>query len=206
MIEYLDGILLERHEQRLVLGVGGVGYGVTVSARTAATLGAVGQPARLWVRTFVREDVLRLYGFARPAERDAFDLLLGISGVGPAICLALLSEMSVGDILQAAVAGDARRFTRVKGIGKKLAEKILLELKGKTVELAACLTPEEHHAAIGGPELAGVAARDAVAALEALDVPLAQARRAVAKALEILGAETTTEALVKEGLRHRRTA
>jgi Holliday junction DNA helicase RuvA len=208
MIEHLEGVLLERQGNRLVVDVGGVGYGLSVSARTAGAVGATGGRVRLWVRTFVREEILRLYGFARRSERDAFDLLLGIPGVGPGICLALLSEMGIGEILQAALTGDAKRLTRVKGIGKKVAEKMLLELKGKTDELAACLSPEEQQeaAAAGEPVLAGGAAHDAVAALEALDVPPAQARRAVAKAVTILGEDAGVEELVREGLRHRRTA
>ena len=190
-----------------MVDAGGVGYGVSATRGTAEAAGAIGAEVALWIRTYVREETLRLYGFSRRQERDAFDLLLTIPGVGPSLCLAILSDLAIGELVQAVVAGDAKRLTSVKGIGKKVAEKILLELKSKNKmeALAACLTPQEHRDALAAPILAGSAALDAVAALEALDVTPTQARKAIAKALEILGADAPTEALVREGLRHRRT-
>jgi Holliday junction DNA helicase RuvA len=188
-----------------VVEVGGVGYGLSVPATTAGALGQPGSQAALWVRTYVREDTLRLFGFATRHEREVFDIFLGLSGVGPGTGLAILSALSVREILQATMAGDAARFKAVKGIGQKMAEKLILELKGKTGRLAAGLTPEQaREAAAGEPALATDAARDAVAGLEGLDVRPAQARRAVALALEALGAEASAEALVREGLKYRR--
>jgi Holliday junction DNA helicase RuvA len=204
----LEGTLLERQGPRLTINVGGVGYGVTATAGAADAAGQPGDRARLWIRTYVREDALRLFGFARSAEREAFDLLMGVPGVGPVICLAMLSELSLGELVQAVSIGDAKRLTVVKGVGNKVAEKILLELKSKAKmeALTACLTPEERHdAAHAAPEAPlSEAAVDAIAALEALDVPSAQARKAVARALEVLGLDASAQALVKEGLRHRR--
>jgi Holliday junction DNA helicase RuvA len=208
MIESLKGTLLRRQGNALIVDVGGVGYGVTAPGRIAAALGPTGAEVMLWVRTWVREDALRLYGFARIEERDAFDLLLGVPGVGPGICLAILSELTVGELLQAALSGDTRRLTGVKGIGKKSAEKILHDLKDKTDDLAACLSPGEAAEAAAGaaaPPPAEGAVADAVAALETLDVPLATARKAVAKAVELLGPDAPVEALVREALRHRKT-
>ena len=206
MIEHLRGTLLSRSAGHVVIEVGGVGYGLTVTAATAESIGSPGDEVGLWVRTWVREDALRLYGFNHPGERDLFDLTTQIPGVGPGIALALLSSMSIGEILQAAVSGDARRFKLVKGIGQKMAEKLVLELKGRADKLAAGLS-EQERASVAIPEeaLGGSAAREAVMALESLDVRPLQARRAVFLAVETLGPGATVEQLVREGLKHRRS-
>ena len=209
MIDYLRGILLERQGNHIVHEEHGVGYGLVVPASTAERCGPLGGPLALWVRTWVREDILRLYGFLTRYERDVFDLFVEISGVGPGIGLAILSAMSIPEIVQAAITGDAMRFKRIKGVGQKMADKLILELKGRTDRLAAGLPPEALIVAAGSsiiPEPRGEAARDAVAVLEALEVRPQQARRAVALALESLGSDATTEDLVREGLKHRRAA
>ena len=204
MIEHLHGVLLERREQHLIVDVGGVGYGLAVSLPTAQSAGEPGREVALWVRTYVREDTLRLFGFSTRHEREVFDVFLGLSGVGPAIGLAILSEMTVGELVQATVSGDVKRFKRVKGIGQKLAEKMILELKGRVDRLAAGLSPEERVEAAGSPLLPTDAARDAVAALEVLGVAPERARKAIELALSTLGEAAETEDLVREGLRHRR--
>jgi Holliday junction DNA helicase RuvA len=203
MIEFLRGILLERSDGHVVVDVGGVGYGLSVPVGTSARLGEAGAEVALWVRTYVREDTLRLYGFATRHEREVFDVFLTLSGIGPAVGLAVLSQMSIGEIVGATVAGDAARFRKVKGIGPKLADKLILELKGRAERLAAGMSPQEmrESAALESP-LPTDAARDAVAALEALDVRPAAARLA----LEALGPDASTETLVREGLKHRRGA
>lgn len=205
MIEYLRGILLEQSDGHVVVDVGGVGYGLSVPATTQRSMGEPGGEVALWVRTYVREDTLRLFGFATRHEREVFDVFLGLSGIGPGTGLAILSTLSVADIVQATLAGDISRFKGVKGVGPKTAEKLLLELRGKVKRLAAGLTPEERQeSAMAEAVLPTEAARDAVAALEALDVRPAQARKAVALALEALGSEATVQDLVREGLKHRR--
>ncbi|HOE95264.1 MAG TPA: Holliday junction branch migration protein RuvA [Candidatus Sumerlaeota bacterium] len=204
MIEYLRGILLERQADHVVVDVGGVGYGVAVPASTAQTLGDAGSQVALWVRTYVREDILRLYGFKTRHERDVFDIFLGLSGVGPGTGLALLSSLTVAQIIQAAAAGDAARFKKVKGIGQKMAEKLVLELKGRVDRLVAGLPEELAREATAEAAPLSDNARDAVAALEALDVRPQQARRAVVLALEALGEDASVQQLVREGLKHRR--
>ena len=134
MIEYLRGILLEHSDGQVVLDVGGVGYGLAVSARTAAVLGEPGAEAALWVRTWVREEALRLFGFATRHEREVFDVFMGLSGVGPAMGLAILSALSVGEIIQATMAGDASRFHAIKGIGPKKLAKMTPYLKFGSVK------------------------------------------------------------------------
>lgn len=205
MIEYLRGILLEKAEGHLVVDVGGVGYGLSVSATTAQAVGDPGGEAALWVRTYVREDTLRLFGFATRHEREVFDVFLTISGIGPGAGLSILSALTVADIVQATLSGDITKFKAVKGVGPKTAEKLILELKSKVKRLAAGLTPEERtDAAMTGAALPTEAARDAVAALEALDVRPAQAAKAIATALETLGPDASVQALVREGLKYRR--
>ncbi len=207
MIEYLRGQLLSTSGNHLVIDVGGVGYGVTVPASAAEALGAPGVGVQVWVRTWVREDMLQLYGFRQLHERDFFDELTAVSGVGPSMALALMSALSAGEILQAVLASDISRFKRVKGIGQRMAEKLVMELRRRADRLAAGLPASERGvsgAAGEEPAPAGEAAREAVMALEALDVRPAQARRAIALALEALGPDATTEQLVREGLKHRR--
>lgn len=203
MIEYLHGKLLARHGNHLIVEVGGVGYGVTVPAPTAEAANAGGD-VRLWVRTYVREDALKLYGFAQHYERSAFDEIMDVPGVGPAVALTLLSSMGVGEIIQAALLGDAARFKKIKGIGQKMAEKLILELKGGRAEKLAAELPAETREAAAEPGPVGAAARDAVAALEALEVRPQQARRAIVLALEALGPDASVEELVREGLKYRR--
>lgn len=205
MIEYLRGILLEKSEGHLVLDAGGVGYGLSVPDTTSRALGDPGSEAALWVRTYVREDTLRLFGFATRHEREVFDVFLSLSGIGPTTGLSILSSLTVAEIVQATMAGDISRFKKVKGVGPKTAEKMLLELKSKVKRLAAGLSPDERETATATePALPTESARDAVAALEALEVRPLQARRAVALALEALGPEASVQALVREGLKYRK--
>ncbi len=203
MIEYLRGVLLERQDDHLVIEVDGVGYGVSVPTPTANQAGEPGAETALWVRTYVREDALRLYGFATRHERDVFDIFLGLSGVGPGLGLAILSDLSISEIVQATLADDSERFREVKGIGPKMAQKLIIELRGRVKRLAASLPEPVRPTDPLDTSLRNEAARDAVAALEALDVRPAQARRAIALALHTLGNGADAEALVREGLKHR---
>ena len=116
MIEFLRGILLEKEDSHLVVDVQGVGYGVTIPASTGQKIGPVGSEVTLWVLTYVREDILKLFGFATRHEREVFEVFLGMSGVGPSVGLAVLSGMTNGEIIQAVMTGDAERFRKIKGI------------------------------------------------------------------------------------------
>lgn len=131
MIGRLHGTLLDKSPPQLLLDVGGVGYEVDVPMSTLYDLPVVGQTVTLLIHTVIREDAHLLYGFATAAERGTFRELLKISGIGPRIALAVLSGLSVSEIAQAVTQQDTVRFTRVPGIGKKTAERLLLELKGK---------------------------------------------------------------------------
>src|SRR5881275_854740 len=131
MIGRLTGLLAEKAPPQLLIDVNGVGYEVDVPMSTFYNLPGLGEKVSLLTHFVVREDAQVLYGFASSGEREAFRQLIKISGVGPRTALAVLSGMSVSDIAQAVTAQDAGRLVKVPGIGKKTAERLLLELKGK---------------------------------------------------------------------------
>lgn len=131
MIGKLTGTLGDKNPPQVLVDCNGVGYEVDVPMSTFYNLPGVGEKVSLLTHFVVREDAQVLYGFASPGEREAFRQLIKISGVGPRTALAVLSGMSVADIAQAVTAQDAARLVKVPGIGKKTAERLLLELKGK---------------------------------------------------------------------------
>ena len=131
MIGRISGTLLEKNPPQVLLEAQGVGYEIDVPMSTFYNLPAVGERVSLHTHLVVREDAHLLYGFASEAERRAFRQLLKISGVGARTALSLLSGMSVADLVQAVASQEAGLLTRVPGIGKKTAERLLLELKGK---------------------------------------------------------------------------
>ncbi len=131
MIGRLQGTLVEKNPPQVLVDCNGVGYEVDVPMSTFYNLPGLGDKVTLLTHFVVREDAQILYGFATPGEREAFRQLIKISGVGPRTALSVLSGMSVGDIAQAVTAQDAGRLVKVPGIGKKTAERLLLELKGK---------------------------------------------------------------------------
>ena len=131
MIGRLSGVLLEKNPPQVMLEVQGVGYEIDVPMSTFYNLPNVGERVTLYTHLQVREDAHLLYGFGSESERRAFRQLLKISGVGARTALSLLSGMSVADLVQAVAAQESGRLTKVPGIGKKTAERLLLELKGK---------------------------------------------------------------------------
>jgi Holliday junction DNA helicase RuvA len=131
MIGRMSGVLLEKNPPQLLLEVQGVGYEIDVPMSTFYNLPNVGERVTLYTHLVVREDAHLLYGFASESERKAFRQLLKISGIGARIALALLSGMSVAELAQAVATQESGRLTRVPGIGKKTAERLLLELKDK---------------------------------------------------------------------------
>ncbi len=131
MIGRLSGVLLEKNPPQVMLEVQGVGYEIDVPMSTFYNLPGVGEQVTLFTHLIVREDAHLLYGFGSESERKAFRQLLKISGVGARTALSLLSGMSVADLVQAVAAQEAGRLTKVPGIGKKTAERLLLELKDK---------------------------------------------------------------------------
>jgi Holliday junction DNA helicase RuvA len=131
MIGKLKGTVEDKNSQGVLLDTGGVGYDVTVPLSTLASMPVVGRPAELWIHTHVREDDLRLFGFSTKQDRTAFRTMLKISGVGPKLALAVLGSMSSSLLAEVIQTGNAKRLSAIPGIGKKTAERILLELGGK---------------------------------------------------------------------------
>ncbi|MBB6506446.1 Holliday junction DNA helicase RuvA [Sphingomonas endophytica] len=194
MIAHLKGILTSTGTDHAVIDVHGVGYLVGASARTLAAIGPVGEAATLFTEMLVAEDFIRLVGFASAAERDWFQLLTGVQGVGARVALAILSALEPADISRAVMAQDKATVARANGVGPKLAERIVRELKDKVGGVA--LGPSA--AAQVVPAGAG---SDAVSALLNLGFRPAEAASAVAAAEEELGEGASLDALVRLALR-----
>jgi holliday junction DNA helicase RuvA len=131
MIAALRGTLIEKHPNRVIVDIHGVGYDVQVPLSTFYAIGDAGGEVSLRVRTHVREDAIALYGFLTALELDLFDRLIAISGIGPKLALAVLSGIDAGELVRAVRGQDVARLTRIPGVGKKTAERIGLELKDK---------------------------------------------------------------------------
>lgn len=195
MIAYLSGVVREVRENSAVVVTGGVGYEVQCPAGTLAKLKA-GENAEFSTRFVVREDAQLLFGFSDADSLRLFDLLTGVSGVGPKLGLALLSAMPVSALAQGLIGGDVKLLSSVSGVGKKTAERLVLELSGKVPEhLAAGAAPA------GGKRAApaSTAGRDAIDALLALGFREPQVRAVVA---ELLSAdpEQSADTLIRKGL------
>ena len=190
MIGKLTGILSDKNPPQVVVDCGGVGYEVQVPMSTFYNLPASGEKVSLLTHFVVREDAQILYGFSSTVERAAFRELIKISGVGPRTALSVLSGMSVGELSQAVTLQEAGRLVKVPGIGKKTAERLLLELKGK---LGADLSPSAGAAPLGDDQTdilqallaLGYNDREAAAALKALpaDVGVSDGIKLALKAL-----------------------
>jgi Holliday junction DNA helicase RuvA len=154
MIGKLRGLLDSRLPDGAVVDVGGVGYQLFCSQATLAALPDEGEPCQLWVETHVREDHIHLFGFASDEERQWFRLLTTVQGVGVRMALEVLSALTISEIITAIAAGDASRLTRAKGVGAKLAARLVTELKGKapnvTAAVVAAFAPAARKAPVGG--------------------------------------------------------
>jgi Holliday junction DNA helicase RuvA len=197
VIASLRGVLLERTEGACVLEAGGVGYHVHVSTHTLAALPPVGQETRLRTRQVVREDALLLFGFAEADELRVFDLLIGVSGVGPKLALAALSGLAPVALARAIRDGNLPAIVAVPGIGRKTAERLVVELRDKLEFLTAGQPAARGRGAGGAPRPERF--DDAIAALVTLGFSAAQAQDAVRRAHED-GPDASLEDLVKRAL------
>ena len=131
MIAHLRGKLLTKHPNQAIVETGGVGYDVTISVPTFSDLPAIGSEVTLHIHTHVREDLIALYGFLRPAEKRLFEKLITVSGIGPKLAITILSGMAADEMVSAIRGNDVARLTRIPGIGRKTAERMVLELRDK---------------------------------------------------------------------------
>ncbi len=182
MIGQLRGRIAEKRPNQVLVDVGGVGYLVQVPLSTYAALGELHTEVLLLIHTHVREDALALYGFVSAREKHFFELLLSASGVGPALALKILSGMSVEELVPAIRGGDLGRLTRIPGVGRKTAERIVVELKDKLEAVAI----ESEKPAAASP--AGIGA-DVISALVNLGYDARTAENAVAEAKREAGAD-----------------
>ncbi len=172
MIAHLRGKLLSKHPNQAIVETSGVGYDVTISVPTFSDLPAVGADVALHIHTHVREDVIALYGFLRPAEKLLFEKLITVSGIGPKLAITILSGMAADEMVGAIRGNDVARLTRIPGIGKKTAERMVLELRDKL--------PEGTPVAVAAVPATSPTEEDVLSAL----VNLGYQRAAAEKALE----------------------
>ena len=190
MIARLRGTLLELDEPVAVIDVGGVGYEVEVTTSAAERLAAAPDQALVFTHLSVRDDAQTLFGFATGAERALFRSLIKVAGVGPKLALALLSAVTPDQFATAVTSGDVAAITRVPGIGKKTATRLLLELRDKVGDVAAAAAAGER-----------TASREAVLALVALGYRERNAGQIVGEVAQGMAGDPSTEALIREALK-----
>jgi holliday junction DNA helicase RuvA len=193
MIASLRGILTSFGADHAVIEVAGVGYLVSASSRTLSGLGAIGEEVVLHTETLVGEDFIRLVGFASAEERDWFRLLTSVQGVGARVALGILSALSVDEVHRAVASGDNAMIARAQGVGPKLAQRIVHELKDKAGSIVL--------GAGGASTPSGGNSQDAISALANLGFRPSEAAAAVAKAEAELGPEATIDLLVRTALK-----
>lgn len=196
MIAYVKGTLAEKGPDRVVIEAGGVGYELLVSISTFDRLPREGAEAKLLAWHCVREDDEMLFGFATAEEREMFLKLTQVSGVGPKIALAILSGSSIGELSLAIASGNAKRISSIKGVGKKTAEKICVELKDKVSALAALAATSRR----GADDARAPVLRDAILALSALGFSEEKANMMVSKILAADPSVKDVETLVRLAL------
>ncbi|MCR5751191.1 MAG: Holliday junction branch migration protein RuvA [Kiritimatiellae bacterium] len=196
MIAYVRGTLVEKDVGRAVVEAGGVGYELLIPVSTFERLPKEGEEAKLLAWHCVREDDEVLFGFATQAEREMFQKLTLVSGVGPKIALAILSGSSIGELSLAIASGNAKRISSIKGVGKKTAEKICVELKDRVNAIEALASSGGR-----GKDSAAPALHDAVLALTALGFSDESANKMVSKVVASNPEVRDTETLVRLALK-----
>jgi Holliday junction DNA helicase RuvA len=191
MIAHLRGKLLVKHPNQAIVESAGVGYDVTISVPTFSDLPSAGSEVSLHIHTHVREDLIALYGFLRPAEKQLFERLITVSGIGPKLAITIQSGMAADEMVGAIRANDVARLTRIPGIGKKTAERMVLELRDK-------LPPQTGGQEPVGPTLSAVE-EDVLSALLNLGYQRAAAEKALANAVKT-GKASSFDTLFREAM------
>jgi Holliday junction DNA helicase RuvA len=195
MIAQLRGVLLEKHPNQAIVDAGGVGYDVTVPISTFSSLPDAGAQVKLYIHTHVREDALALFGFLTRQEKSLFEKLLSVSGIGPKLSVTVLSGLATPDLINAIRNGDIHQLVRIPGVGKKTAERIVLELRDKLdlAGVAGAAQPVERPGALSPLD------QDVLSALLNLGCQRAAAEEAVRKA-KAGGAPSEFEPLFRRAL------
>jgi Holliday junction DNA helicase RuvA len=194
MYHHIKGTLIHKHPAEAVIEANGVGYQISISLNTFEKLPEAGNQAKLLTHLHVKEDVLQLFGFVEDKERKVFRILIGISGIGPKLALTLLSHMAPSDLEQAVANQDMTMLTAISGIGKKTAERLLVELKGKIAEAVV----------EGLPSIKGQTGGNSdpvIEALMTLGLNFAEAKGALDRAKAKLGDKAPVEQLIREALK-----
>jgi holliday junction DNA helicase RuvA len=192
MFAHLRGILLEKHPNQAVVDAGGVGYDITIAVPTYTKLPDIGSEVKLRIYTHVREDALALYGFLSREEKSLFEKLISVSGIGPTLAVKILSGLSAADLINHIRRGEVEKLVRVPGVGKKTAERMVLELRDKLPAV------EGGEPAAPAASLTGVE-EDVLSALLNLGCARAAAENAVRKA-KAAGVEAAFEPLFRRAL------
>ena len=201
MIGKLKGIIDSYGEDWVIVDVGGVGYQVHCSTRTLQTLPQPGEAATLSIETYVREDMIRLFGFASDGEREWFRLLQTVQGVGARVALGVLGTMTPGDLATAIALQDKAQVARAPGVGKKVAERIVAELRDKAPAYASADPAVIHLQSDIADRRAPQPVADAVSALVNLGYAQVQASAAIAAAARAAGDDADTAELIRLGLK-----
>jgi len=191
MIAHLRGKLLVKHPNQVIVETGGVGYEVAISVPTYTELPAVGSDVALHIHTHVREDVIALYGFLRLSEKQLFEKLITVSGIGPKLAITILSGMAADEMIGAIRSNDVARLTKIPGIGKKTAERMVLELRDKLPAAGAEAVP-------AAPAMSATE-EDVLSALTNLGYQRAAAEKAVA-AVARSGQAASFDSMFREAL------
>jgi len=194
MIAFLRGTLVEKNPVNILLDVNGVGYDLAIPLSTYDALPASGEPLKILTHLHVREDAWQLFGFATSAEKTAFLLLLNVNGIGPRVALNTLSGITIPELHKAILDGNVKRLGAISGIGKKTAERIIIELKDKIHPLLA------HASTAPGGVKISPALGDTLLALTSLGYPQETARKLLQAALDAGADANNTETLLKAAL------
>lgn len=197
MIAYISGTLVEKRPTEAVIEAGGVGYRLLIPASSFDRLPSSGHNAKLHSTLIVREDSQTLYGFATEAERSTFETMIGVSGIGPKLALAALSAMSPKELQEVVLAEDVAMLTRIPGVGKKTAERLIVELRDRLAKIDGVSMPDTGSTG----DTTAHARADARAGLEALGLSRAEAEKRIRAVLKNTAGTQSTEELIRLALR-----
>ncbi len=200
MIAYLEGKLIEKNPTHLVLEVNGVGYSINIPVSSYAAIGEAGQTVKVLTHQYVRQDELRLYGFASRQEKGLFELLISVNGVGPRVALGILSSIPVQDFQRSVLGEDLDVLTHISGVGKKTAQRLIVELKEKLSKVDLGIGE-----GLEAKERVTIASdEEAVLALVSLGYNKLDARKAVQKVNSESEESLPIEEMIKKALRYAR--